>query len=227
VAARAPETASLARRTCASTVADELRRMILSGELSAGERLRQAEVAERFGVSTTPVREAFTALSRQGLLRHEVHRGAVVFPPSLADVRENLEIRIALEPLATGAAASSISAEKLDALDRTVTQLAACVSGSRDPLEYNRLDRTFHGAIYAAAQRPRLAEIIESLRDAADAYVHLRTLRADDDHVLPRKQAQHEQIARALRARDGETAARLAAEHIGITAEQIEIVLGA
>ena len=200
--------------------------MILSGELSAGERLRQAEVAERFGVSTTPVREAFTALARQGLLRHEAHRGAVVFPPSLADVRENLEIRIALEPLATGAAATAITPEEVAALDFIVRRLGRCVSGSRDPLEYNQLDRAFHGAIYRAARRPRLAEIIESLRDAADAYVHLRTLRADDDQVLPRKQAQHEQIVRALRARDTETAARVAAEHIRITAEQIEAALG-
>ena len=214
------------RATCASLVAGELRRMILSGELAPGERLRQADVAERFAVSTTPVREAFTALARQGLVRHEAHRGAVVFPPSLADLRENLEIRIALEPLATGAAAISITDPELDDLDRNVLALAGCVSGSRDPLEYNRLDRAFHSGIYAAARRPQLAEIIERLRDSADAYLHLRTLRPDDDPVLPRKQAQHEQIAAALRAGDGATAARVAEAHIRLTAEQIEIALG-
>jgi DNA-binding GntR family transcriptional regulator len=207
-------------------VAGELRRMILSGELVPGERLRQADVAERFSVSTTPVREAFTALARQGLVRHEAHRGAVVFPPSLADLRENLEIRIAREPMATAAAAASISRQELDAVDRTVQALGACVWGSRDPLEYNRLDRAFHGAIYAAAQRPRLAEIIESLRDSADAFLHLRILLPDDDEVLPRKQAQHEQIAQALRARDGASAARVAEEHIRFTAEQMEMALG-
>jgi DNA-binding GntR family transcriptional regulator len=93
-------------------VAEELRRLILSGELKAGARLRQVELAQRFNVSTTPVREAFTVLARQGLVRHDVQRGVVVFSPSEKDVRENYELRIALEPLATEIAARTMGAEE-------------------------------------------------------------------------------------------------------------------
>src|ERR1700742_4105097 len=95
--------------TRAAAVAEELRRLILSGELPAGTRLRQVELAQRFNVSTTPVREAFTVLARQGLVRHDVQRGVVVFTPTVGDVLENYEIRIALESLATEIAAKAIS----------------------------------------------------------------------------------------------------------------------
>src|SRR3954449_378144 len=98
--------------TRAAAVAEELRRLILSGELKAGTRLRQVELAQRFNVSTTPVREAFTVLARQGLVRHDVQRGVVVFSPSEKDVRENYELGIALEPLATEIAARTMGAEE-------------------------------------------------------------------------------------------------------------------
>ena len=78
-------------------VAAKLRVMIVSGELTPGKRLRQIDVARRFGVSTTPVREAFAALAREGLVEVDAYRGAVVFSPSLTDIRENYEMRIALD----------------------------------------------------------------------------------------------------------------------------------
>ena len=61
--------------TRAAAVAEELRRLILSGELAPGTHLRQVELAERFNVSTTPVREALGLLARQGLVRHDVQKG--------------------------------------------------------------------------------------------------------------------------------------------------------
>src|ERR1700758_5490422 len=90
-----------APRTRAEAVAERLRQMIISGELAPGTRLRQAEIAELFNVSTTPVREAFTSLAREGFVRQDAHRGVEVFHPTEADIRENYEIRLALEPLAT------------------------------------------------------------------------------------------------------------------------------
>jgi DNA-binding GntR family transcriptional regulator len=67
--------------------------MIQARELEPGQRLRQAEVAARFGVSTTPVREAFTALAQEGFVRQDAHRGVVVFEPSLEELTETFEIR--------------------------------------------------------------------------------------------------------------------------------------
>src|SRR5918992_4459068 len=90
----------LERDTTAKVVAERLRSEIQHGTLAPGTRLRQNDVARRFGVSTTPVREAFAQLQAEGLVRIDPHRGAVVFHPSVDDVLEFYEIREALESLA-------------------------------------------------------------------------------------------------------------------------------
>jgi DNA-binding GntR family transcriptional regulator len=74
---------SIVPLTRSEAVAGELRRMIQSGEFPPGARLRQAEIAARFGMSTTPVREAFMILAQEGIVRQDAHRGVVVFQPSL------------------------------------------------------------------------------------------------------------------------------------------------
>src|SRR3954449_10902511 len=86
--------------TAARAVPDRRGDAILAGEIPAGARLRHVDMTRRFGVSTTPVREAFVALQGEGLLLGDPHRGVVVFRPSRADLRENYEIRVALEALA-------------------------------------------------------------------------------------------------------------------------------
>jgi DNA-binding GntR family transcriptional regulator len=204
--------------TVARSVAQELRRMIQAGELAAGERLRQTELAARFGVSTTPVREALTALEREGLIRYDAHRGAIVFPPTGDTIRENFEIRLALEPLATGLAAGRLTEEEFEALDDLAAALGTTVAqpaaGGLD--RYEELDRAFHERIFVASGRPRLAEIIESLRDAFAAYAHLYAPGAEPD-LLPTLQAQHTQLVTALRRGDAATASRIAVDHVLLT----------
>lgn len=203
--------------TRATAVAMELRRAIQSGELAPGTRLLQNEIAERYGVSTTPVREAFTSLARQGLIKHDTHRGAVVFLPSIADVRENYEIRIALEPLATRLAADLLDEAALDAIDDIVARLGSLWS-EHDAhgdvaSEYVVLDGQLHRTIVAGSQRPRLTEIIDALRDTADGYPQVAAARKTAG-FMKRSQRDHEAIARALRKRDGDRAAQLAGQHL-------------
>jgi DNA-binding GntR family transcriptional regulator len=207
--------------TRAAAVAEELRRLILSGELEAGTHLRQLDLARRFNVSTTPVREALTVLARQGLVRHDVQRGVVVFSPSEQDVRENYELRIALEPLAAELAAKSITPEELDLIDAVIERMRAAAD---EPLEYVTLNREFHRAVSTAARRPRLFELIESLRDAFDAYIRFDAASSPDPAYFSRAHAEHEAITQALHARAPkrarklmETHLRLNAEHFGVT----------
>src|SRR5262247_1387502 len=101
----------IAPRTIAAQVAGRLKEEILAGERAAGSRLRQVEIARRFGVSTTPVREALAALQREGLVRLHPQRGAVVFVPTVDDLREHYEIRAALEALAAARAAERFEKE--------------------------------------------------------------------------------------------------------------------
>src|SRR3954463_5443378 len=95
----------IAPRTIAGQVAERLRAEIVGGERPPGGRLRQVEIARGLGVSTTPVREALAMLQQEGLVRLHPQRGAVVFLPSVDDLREHYEIRAALEALAAAKAA--------------------------------------------------------------------------------------------------------------------------
>ncbi|HUA03175.1 MAG TPA: GntR family transcriptional regulator [Solirubrobacteraceae bacterium] len=197
--------------TRSAAVAAELRRLILSGELKPGERLRQVELAERFNVSTTPVREAFTALVREGLVRHDVQRGVVVFTPTASDVRENYEIRLALEPLATELAAKSITDQDLARLEGLIGEMRRALG---DQIAYQPLNREFHRTIYAAAERPRLFELIESLRDAFEAYIGYDSTTRPDRSYHEMAHTEHEAIAKALAARAPKRARKLMTEHL-------------
>src|ERR1700755_1265283 len=98
-------------RTIAGQVAARLRAEIVAGERAPGSKLRQVEIAKRYGVSTTPVREALAMLQREGLVRLHAQRGAVVFLPSVADLREHYEIRGALEALPAARTAAGFETE--------------------------------------------------------------------------------------------------------------------
>lgn len=209
--------------TRSAAVAAELRRLILSGELQAGERLRQAELAQRFNVSTTPVREAFTALAREGLVRHDVQRGVVVFTPTASDIRENYEIRLALEPLATELSAKSITDQDLRRLESLIERMRR----TEDPLGYQPLNREFHRTIYAAAGRPRLIELIESLRDAFEAYIRYDAATRPDQTYFACAHSEHEAIADALAARAPSRARRLMTEHLSHNLAHFNSTLGA
>lgn len=205
-------------QTRAAAVADALREMIRSGELAPGTPLRQDHLAAEFGVSSTPVREALTILARERLVRHDAHRGAVVYPPTAADVRENFEIRLALEPLATRLSAEHHEATTTAHLREILPALDAAVAAA-DPTAYEQADRAFHLAIFAAADRPQLLEMLISLRDATVAWAHLHTATGIDAALLARLHAQHAQLVDAIADGDGDRAQAIAAEHVWLTAE--------
>jgi DNA-binding GntR family transcriptional regulator len=206
---------SILPATRSEAVASELRRLIQSGELPPGTRLRQADIASRFGMSTTPVREAFMILAREGVVRQDAHRGVVVFEPSMDELTETYEIREVLEGLAAEHAAGQLTTEDLDALDTLVKQMRTA-----KPARYVELNRDFHRRIYQAAGRNRLFEMIEQLRDLASSY-NLMTVRQYDPVYRDDVQSEHEAINQALRKGDGKRAGRLVREHIRHNADHI------
>jgi DNA-binding GntR family transcriptional regulator len=208
--------------TRANAILDELRRLIILGEYAAGTPLRQVEVAKRFGVSTTPVREAFTALAQEGLVLQDSHRGVVVFSPSPADVHENYEIRMALESLAAERAARRISDEALDELDVLLERLRT--EGRADPvLQSTVLNPRLHAIIAQASGRPRLVSLIEQLRGAAVAYQLVLVGRdfAADGKYVDEVQAEHEEIVAALKAGAPKRAAKAVRAHIEHSLAQV------
>jgi DNA-binding GntR family transcriptional regulator len=194
--------------TRARAVAERLRELIRSGELAPGTHLRQDEIAGRFGVSSTPVREAFLALEREGLVRRHPHRGVVVFMPSVEELSELYEIRAQLEPLATEIAAKKLSEDDLAALARIVTEMRAA-----KPKRFVELNDEFHTRIYAAADRPRLHEIIDGLREPAANYISMN-VDLYDRRYRDEVQAEHEAVVDALQSRAAKRAARVMREHL-------------
>src|SRR5579863_1318864 len=97
-------------------VAALIRELIITGELAAGKQLRQRDLAQRFRVSQTPVREAMRRLESEGLVRSDTHRGFTVVEPDDGPVEENFQIRAALESLGAALAARKIDAEGISRL---------------------------------------------------------------------------------------------------------------
>lgn len=195
------------RQTTADAVAEHLRGEIQRGELGPGTRLRQGEVAARFGVSTTPVREAFALLQADGLLRIDPHRGAIVFHPSVDDVREFYEIREALETLAVSHAIPHLDDALLDSLQGLVDDMRA----TDDQGAWTEMNETFHLRLYEASGRPRLCNTIANLRDASSAYIRMFVA-----HQAPGKKVddEHQAILDACRARDTEAAIEAVGLHM-------------
>jgi DNA-binding GntR family transcriptional regulator len=209
-------------RTRAEAVAERLREMIIGGELAPGTRLRQAEIAEQFDVSTTPVREAFTALAREGFVRQDAHRGVEVFRPTEAEIRENYEIRLLLEPVATEHAALSIDGPTLGELGSLLEEMEK----GFDLALGTDLNAKFHHTIYRAADRPQFLEIIERLRRAPDAYVRVLedAVTADHREAMNRE---HRAILAALAARDPVAAREAMATHLAHSLDKITELIDA
>lgn len=179
---RRPET--LERDTTAKVVAERLRDEIQVGTLSPGTRLRQNDVARRFGVSTTPVREAFAQLQAEGLVRIDPHRGAVVFHPTVDDLIEFYEIREVLESLAVAQAIPQLDPDRVKDLNALIEKMRK----TDDARRWMKLNDEFHLRLYERADRPRLSGLIENLRDASTPYIHMYVAgrppaaRANEEH---------------------------------------------
>jgi DNA-binding GntR family transcriptional regulator len=198
--------------TRAEAVADHLRKAIVSGDLDAGTRLRQVDIAAQLGVSTTPVREAFVTLVREGLLSGDAHRGVTVMQPRVEDMLENYEIRTALESLATEKAARAVTDADLEALDALLERMEAAGSGPvRDVDEYVRLNDAFHERIYAVARSPQLFKLIAGLREQSRVYL---ILYAEGEPEVESAFAEHRAIVDALRSRAPARAAQAMRKHL-------------
>lgn len=197
----------LTRRTASEAVAEQLRSEIQRGSLHPGDRLRQGEVAARFGVSTTPVREAFALLQAQGLVRIDPHRGAIIFHPTTDDLRELYDIRESLEALAIGGAVGRLAPADLADLQRLIDRMKK----TKDDQQWIDLNNVFHARIYAAASKPRLEKMINNLRDASSSYIHMYITRRPH---ADRPDVEHQEILNALKGIDAERADRAVRQHL-------------
>ena len=150
-------------------VFNTLRHAILKGELEPGERLMEISLAQKLGVSRTPIREAIRKLELEGIVVMVPRKGAEVADITEKDLRDVLEVRTALEELSIELAIRNMDEEQLDNLKKANEAFARNSEGD-DLIKIAESDVAFHEHIYMATGNKRLIQIINNLREQMYRY---------------------------------------------------------
>jgi DNA-binding GntR family transcriptional regulator len=186
-----------------------LKRDILAEAFRPGQPLAETELAERFGISRTPIREALIRLQADGLVRIEPRRGASVQALSVTDFLEVNELRLILEPYAAREAALSLDRTEIEELRAKHASIRTGDPNEMDLRQLEQLDSNVHEAIARASGNERLRQLVHNLDDMMQA------MRVDD--IRRRYRETHEslgQLIAALEARDPDAAESVLCRHI-------------
>jgi DNA-binding GntR family transcriptional regulator len=194
------------KETLTALISRTLASRIIAGEIEPGARLRQDHVAEEFGASHVPVREAFRRLEAQGLAVSEPRRGVRVAAFDVSEIKEVAEMRAALEVLALRHAAPHLTPAILDAAE----EASRAGDNSHDVRSWEDANQRFHRLIVEPCRMPRLLAAIDDLH-AASARFLFSTWQANWEE---RTDHDHRAILAALRAADIESACSILARHV-------------
>lgn len=191
-------------------VFNTLRQAILKGELKPGERLMEIALAEKLGVSRTPIREAIRKLELEGLVTMIPRRGAQVANITEKDLNDVLEVRICLEKMAIEKACNCMTEENLQKLRRAGRDFERMIA-SGDLTKLTEADVAFHEIIYQASDNARLIQVLYNLREQIYRY-RIEYLKEEDIRKLLAKE--HEEIYQALKNRDVKKAQDITYMHL-------------
>lgn len=191
-------------------VFNTLRQAILRGELAPGERLMEIQLADRLGVSRTPIREAIRKLELEGLVLMIPRKGAEVARISAKSLRDVLEVRRSLEELASELACQRMTEEQIQELEEAKKAFDAAVEKG-DIMELAETDEKFHDVIFNGTGNARLVQILNNLREQMYRY-RLEYIKEEDKRQII--MIEHEKILRAIRARHVAEAKDAMREHI-------------
>lgn len=189
-----------------------LKQAILSGDLASGEALLESRLANKLGMSRTPVREALLVLAREGLVEMNA-RGFGVPRPSLEDLRELFELRESLEGTASRAAALRANEVELRAIDELCEKFA----GAQSLDAWAEIGTHFHNAIVSAARNRRLTSILDSLKD--QIVQGRQTAMLGTETRWQESIREHRGIVDAIKARDADAAEQRARAHVRLSYE--------
>ncbi len=193
--------------SAAARVARDLRERVCSGAVGPGTALSQAGLAEDYGVSRIPVRDALQVLASEGLVDL---RGAtaLVTPLTIEDLQELYEMREAVEPLATRLAVPRVGRA---GIARMTQHLAVMDDPATTPGAWVETNAAFHAEVYTLAGRPRMIALVEQLRRLTDRYIYFHLDVVGQSAHL---QQEHREILAAVTAHDAAAAADLTREHL-------------
>lgn len=191
-------------------VFNTLRQAILKGELEPGERLMEIQLAERLGVSRTPIREAIRKLELEGLVLMIPRKGAEVAKISARSLRDVLEVRRALEELAIELACQRMSEEEVGNLQKAQEDFKKAIAEG-DAMKIAETDEHFHDVIYEGTQNAKLIQMLNNLREQMYRY-RLEYIKDEDKRKI--LILEHERILKAVRERKVADAKEAMREHI-------------
>ncbi|MCU1473275.1 GntR family transcriptional regulator [Amnibacterium sp.] len=199
-------------------IAAELRSAILTGEYAPGARIRQEDLAARYGASRVPVREALRILEADGLVTLVANTGAWVARLSLAECEEMYRIREKLEPLLIATSIPGLGDQTIRRLEELATEMEA----GTDVEAFLRLDREFHLLSYSGAETTLLGDLVHRLWNTTQHYRRAYTLLLDggSNRIV---HDEHHLLVTAIAAHDGEDAERVLIGHIRRTRLQLEL----
>lgn len=223
------EESALAGQALVDHIATKIQTLIMSGDLPSGTRLRQEALAEQFGVSRTPIREALRQLQSSGVLDVQPRRGAVVRGPSSRDIREAYFVRAELEGIAAELAAEHINDEQLTQLQeaaglfrRSVEKFTRQDASDRSPVEaqWPAANDLFHQVILAAAGNERLRATVEDLHHSFPRNLTWSAL-SESSRLLSENAQEHDAILTAIESRQPAAARKAMRRHISRSGELV------
>ena len=201
------------------SIADQLRDEILDGRLAAGSRLLETELADRFGVSRGPVRDALVELARQGLAQDLPRRGTFVSSLTEQDLDEVYVLRRAIEEAAVRLAIARVTEADLEEMDARLVEAEEAYDREDLPAAWEA-DMAFHRTFCRMSGNRRRAELFEGL--ASQTVLLMRTALATRASLAWTPPVElHRRIAEAVRARDVDAAVRAVGEHYLYTQDRL------
>lgn len=187
-----------------------LRQAILKGDMEPGERLMEITLANKLGVSRTPIREAIRKLELEGLVHMVPRKGAIVASISEKDMRDVLEVRVTLEELAVKLAIQNMEEPDIDLLKKAARNFESAVI-ARDIVDIVEADVMFHDVIYNRTNNGRLIQIINNLREQMYRY-RLEYVKDARTHSI--LISEHQDIITALEKKNVDEAKNAVRQHI-------------
>lgn len=213
---------SIVYKTRTQLVVETLREKILSGEIKAGQPLRQAALADELSVSRIPVREALLQLEAEGLVAFEPHKGATATELNASQVDELFELRAMLEADLLANSLLHITEEKLEEATQLLKKLDKALGKENAANTWSELNSAYHNCLYSGADRPQTQDLVDILNKNADRYIRMHLLWAGG---ISKAESEHNEILALSKARDIDGAVALLKQHILGSRDEIKAFL--
>lgn len=200
---------TIVAQTKTELIYEDLKRKILSGELPPDSRLVIRKLSTEYGSSDIPVREALKELTAEGLLETKPHVGSRVIGISVANVKDMLQMREYLEPLAARLAAKNSTPEIIEAL-KLAYEHSKASAAKKDAAAYSAANRSFHAIILQACGNIYLQKMLEELLEIDK---RTRMIFQINSQIIPKSMLEHREMIRLMEAKDGEGMAKLTKLH--------------